>query len=841
MPLQTAGATSALRAERCPPPAPAPDFVRLLAEVHAERRAEELRRQADRRAADSPSPVFLDRRLSVGFSAPQGRRSGYRGSHSRPARPGGSDRASGSHRRSPPRYSSSTSPAHSPPSMPPRSPTSAAADAACRSRSRSGSSGREPPRQLAAAAPAGCPAPRAARALRSGGQSPPQRPLLPAAGAPQPARSSGHSPPPQRPLRAGGPAQRLGTRHTARDLPPPLSGTRPAPQPGAVLSSSAAGAASRRTAPRPRGKGPPQPAARGATQRCRSPTHRASVASAPCDTHMGRRSPPPRAPAPAPAPAPADRLSGQLQSSPPAPPLIPGPPVLSISPLTAPQSPPELAHTPVARGSPWRSPYQNQPCGVTPTTEASSRGLRWQRGASMGSPHSGSRSAGRPRLMLPGTPGTERAAPGAAARAAAWVGALPPPPACLWRFAHPAAPLLSRSTRTGAALRLTAVVMRHGDRSPVTGGTERSLGPHIDRRHVDFWVRCMPPPEQVATAATAFPVGGETAAATTVSGSAVTGRPESAWPYGLLTRLGAEQAQAVGAALARRLVKHGSGLRRRRLSSTLRVHCEASAASRTQQTAQWVMMGLFPGADGRSGVGTVHAPGPDQQVLVFDARRSTQTARLAALQAHSAALGAPPANAGAVRVVRQLLHIPERFRDDDAIDRAREVCACHEPHGLPLPGKLSAADAMQLQGAAVASATHAASSLPLLRVLIGPLVRALAARLRGATAAPLAPTELALWVGHDGTLHQLLSILGLHDGGWPPYCAAVVAELAVRGKRAAEEPLLRLSYQGRVWAPELPAPAAPDADGWLPAFEALAALEAAAGDPEVWDPGNPDG
>eukprot|EP01062_Namystynia_karyoxenos_P082104 TRINITY_DN9184_c0_g1_i2.p1 TRINITY_DN9184_c0_g1~~TRINITY_DN9184_c0_g1_i2.p1 ORF type:complete len:516 (+),score=144.47 TRINITY_DN9184_c0_g1_i2:98-1549(+) len=376
---------------------------------------------------------------------------------------------------------------------------------------------------------------------------------------------------------------------------------------------------------------------------------------------------------------------------------------------------------------------------------------------------------------------------------------LPPPPA-------------------GATLRHVAVVMRHADRAPVTGGLKRSMGPHIDRRYLDYWVRAMPQPEEAAAAAAAFPVAG------TASASAGGTNRDLAWPYGLLTHLGARQARSAGADLRSYVGSYGAGGG----LTPAGVRCTASPAPRTQQTAQWVLSGLLPG----QGAGTVQVEVPQGagQVLVLDPRSTTpeQEPYLQAVRRYGGALAPPIVDPAVTQLIREKLEVPGNFGMQDAVDRTREVCSCHLAHGLPLPSGVDADALALLRAADVATQLHAAARAPLLRLLVGPLLRALCESAGRAAETPSELCDLALWVGHDSTLHKLLALLGLHDGEWPPYCAAVTLELAVRPTfRGRPKQFLRLSYRGKVWQPT---GLVDSGGGWLPAKRALGELLSLAGD-----------
>eukprot|EP01062_Namystynia_karyoxenos_P082103 TRINITY_DN9184_c0_g1_i1.p1 TRINITY_DN9184_c0_g1~~TRINITY_DN9184_c0_g1_i1.p1 ORF type:complete len:503 (+),score=92.44 TRINITY_DN9184_c0_g1_i1:98-1510(+) len=336
--------------------------------------------------------------------------------------------------------------------------------------------------------------------------------------------------------------------------------------------------------------------------------------------------------------------------------------------------------------------------------------------------------------------------------------------------------------------------------------------------HRRRWVRAMPQPEEAAAAAAAFPVAG------TASASAGGTNRDLAWPYGLLTHLGARQARSAGADLRSYVGSYGAGGG----LTPAGVRCTASPAPRTQQTAQWVLSGLLPG----QGAGTVQVEVPQGagQVLVLDPRSTTpeQEPYLQAVRRYGGALAPPIVDPAVTQLIREKLEVPGNFGMQDAVDRTREVCSCHLAHGLPLPSGVDADALALLRAADVATQLHAAARAPLLRLLVGPLLRALCESAGRAAETPSELCDLALWVGHDSTLHKLLALLGLHDGEWPPYCAAVTLELAVRPTfRGRPKQFLRLSYRGKVWQPT---GLVDSGGGWLPAKRALGELLSLAGD-----------
>ena len=197
-------------------------------------------------------------------------------------------------------------------------------------------------------------------------------------------------------------------------------------------------------------------------------------------------------------------------------------------------------------------------------------------------------------------------------------------------------------------LRHVIVVMRHGDRAPIS----QSAGDFSVRPYNDFWLRQLPSPDEARRWDAAHPVSGPHQ---TVD--------ETVAPYGMLTSRGAAQCRALGEEVRARLLSVAPGLLRR-------VSARSTNIRRTQQTAQSFLFGLLPG-ETRAGVPVLVRPWAEENLV-------PKLEECPRLQEAASRIKPGDADAALKRSLAALLGYPP---DAVNVNQAREVLTCVLAHG----------------------------------------------------------------------------------------------------------------------------------------------------------------
>lgn len=280
-------------------------------------------------------------------------------------------------------------------------------------------------------------------------------------------------------------------------------------------------------------------------------------------------------------------------------------------------------------------------------------------------------------------------------------------------------------------------------------------------------------------------------------------------PFGQLTRLGAQQCYALGAALRSSLETYAPHLLP--VNNTKAETCASAEGAealaereegsggdagggvvavatnirRTQQSVQNVLRGLLAPTP------TVRVPVAvrelDDEVLI------PRPSQCAALQQRMDALRAAQKEALAPRTPSSGGATDRRFNaslearaaatlqyEDGALrlDQAREVLVCLVAHGDALPPGISVDDVLTLSSLNIERWTEIYRDRTVARLSVGRLLHALEGHLvSAASRAPAAP-KVVLLSGHDSSLVPLLAALDVFDHPeWPPYAADIRVEL----------------------------------------------------------------
>ena len=340
------------------------------------------------------------------------------------------------------------------------------------------------------------------------------------------------------------------------------------------------------------------------------------------------------------------------------------------------------------------------------------------------------------------------------------------------------APDPSRYAAPKADLLQKVLIMRHGDRGPIS----ESAGSIVLDPAV--WSKRMPSAEKICAWDHAFPVDGPTLA--------IDAGHE---PFGSLTTVGAQQCHALGTALRRQLEEHAPHLIP---SAPEHIAVRATNIRRTQHSVQNLLFGLLAGEPFTVPI-TVNPferetllPNPrvcptlQRRLEEIKGTETVAPADAAVLDAAAAAMGY--GDAGQLR-----------------LDQAREVLCCKLAHGDPLPAGISEEMLVRLMRINARRWGHRFADDVVKRLGMGQLLHEIASSL-SAAAQPVgsdAPPGLVILSGHDSSIVPLLVALGpgLFDDEWPFYAASVAIELGrIHGSPDGSDPALgvRLLYNGAV-------------------------------------------
>ena len=341
----------------------------------------------------------------------------------------------------------------------------------------------------------------------------------------------------------------------------------------------------------------------------------------------------------------------------------------------------------------------------------------------------------------------------------------------------------------GTRLLASSVVIRHGDRAPIGNIFDRDVRGALREA---FWATAVLPPSDIESLNARFRVRG--------TGSA---RPPSAprWPFGALTRRGADQSFIIG-----RHLRHVYGPV---LTAPSNVECRSTCVSRTVRTAQCFLSGLCTSSsswdDGEvddaalESLAIVVEEAPEAWTIAhFNYARALVPVMIEDYNSRNAALQSTPLAAEAkTELQRALPQFRERWGRASLLHffdalRCRHSHRCGAIAGVD---EAAIADGISAGIAGVfwrtfaerhgATSNGAMVSGALLEEVAVSFAVAAAAAVPGSTAAARAASpSLRVYVGHDTTIMPLLVGLGLdsdEESGatrpWPLYSSNVRLEL----------------------------------------------------------------
>lgn len=345
-----------------------------------------------------------------------------------------------------------------------------------------------------------------------------------------------------------------------------------------------------------------------------------------------------------------------------------------------------------------------------------------------------------------------------------------------WRYPPP----------EGKRLLQVIVALRHGDRAPISPNAG-DLVPDVDA-----WTARLPKPSDADRWDAAVPVVGPS-------------EPIDAneAPFGVLTVAGAQQCEALGASIRESLLAHAPHLLPTE-SSHLRLR--ATNIRRTQQSVQNVVFGLLAT---RSSSSSGAGGGVDDLALVVPQPTGVPLLDGLGIAVNDFDMSEVliPQPYACPALMERMLELKPAMEAVTSLEDGRVLCAVSEALGYPPP----AAENFKLDQAREALVCAFTYDDPAPRSITSDMVEALlrinaqrwgvrygdpiVARLgmgrllgeignymdQAASADVGQPPRVVLLSGHDSTIVPLLAALGLFNGLWPPYAAAVRLELGEAG------------------------------------------------------------
>jgi len=344
-------------------------------------------------------------------------------------------------------------------------------------------------------------------------------------------------------------------------------------------------------------------------------------------------------------------------------------------------------------------------------------------------------------------------------------------------MAHPLPPSL--------VLRHAVVVMRHGDRSPISNKLGNTA---LD---VKFWRTRLPSEGELEAWSSAHPVHGPTKRLD---------HPNN--PLGQLTTLGARQCRDVGAAVAARLQEHAP-----HLDATSAPTARSTNMRRTVQTAQCFLSGL--GAP----VGTVvHVREWLDETLVPNVNKTPALGT--ALK--GADVTAEESNAIDAPELRARLVATLGFTSPSAVpvSQVREVLVCLSAHSQPLPSGLTADDVHSVEELDARVWARRYRPVPVARLGMGALLHELRSLLTSIAAGERAG-GVDVFACHDTSLVAMLCAMDAFDERPVGYASSLLLELAEDDLEGTFFVRTLLNFEPIVFGGELGAPECPHGSEWV--------------------------
>ncbi|CAE8595765.1 unnamed protein product [Polarella glacialis] len=331
-------------------------------------------------------------------------------------------------------------------------------------------------------------------------------------------------------------------------------------------------------------------------------------------------------------------------------------------------------------------------------------------------------------------------------------------------------------------VRLVQVLHRHGARTPL------ALLPGMPAVGSTDWESMWGQCRRVRSSKQ--PVASEvegSVSSLSFEGSASAGDASSEYgPCGMgqLTRLGERQLEALGSFLRGRYLLHGEGSGKGLLQDShspvpSEVAVFSTSTSRTILSAQFLLKGLFPSADGQLLADLVQVPHRDwlNETMVHNYASCDRLRQLQA-EARSRVYGGLLTRHTLARLAEAIAGGEEEAQRLGVVgggDPLRSLRA----HGLPLPAGISEGLARDLDasGHALLEDSHGMGSLEVRRLGAGRLTADLDARIAARTANSQSPLRLIDYSAHDTSISGLLCALGLPQHRWADLASSIIIEL----------------------------------------------------------------
>jgi len=350
----------------------------------------------------------------------------------------------------------------------------------------------------------------------------------------------------------------------------------------------------------------------------------------------------------------------------------------------------------------------------------------------------------------------------------------------------------SDASDSSLVLRQVVVVHRHGDRAPLSlkvGSWEQSSDLE------EFWKERLPSKDAIQR-------WGETN--TDPTGMYLKPKGESSsttWPYGHLTKVGADQLRTLGSRLRERYVSLLSFLPPTITASSSKATLQVRSTRypRTIHSVMNLLLGLYPAdsreidpATGKGASVNIHSEAKADEYL--DGGSEDSCPRLKELREKlDKSLSVPRRFLDAQAKVRSAMSDEGAAPVNVSYIRASEVSICHRSHGLPMPNNMAASVVQDVTDFNAWIYGQRGANIEISRLGIGPLVSDIVGgfdEMTGGRGGPL----MRVFSGHDSTLMPFLVALGAYDDKWPPYASYVTLELLYDEKE--DKHFIRTSYNG---------------------------------------------
>jgi len=315
----------------------------------------------------------------------------------------------------------------------------------------------------------------------------------------------------------------------------------------------------------------------------------------------------------------------------------------------------------------------------------------------------------------------------------------------------------------------TAVFVRHGDRTPISRGVGTAMNVDHDR---ELWESLLPSEDDARSWDSQNPVVPKE----------ISSKPYDLGraPYGQLTRQGASECVDIGKDLRKRYIDDMEFLPKTFDLDKMKIR--STNLRRTQQTAQNLLLGLYPPESRPSGekesqIPIKTMPIEDETLIPNAGGKCERCAKLTGELA-LAARGMTFVKKAEREMMRGLGYPPGGVR----WAQAREVMTCYLLQNRTLPNGLTAddVDRMGEVNSVIWGAQY--NDMDVGRLATGRIFMEVYEDMETAIDDCEDCNKISIYAGHDSTLVPILCSLGVFDDTWPPYASNIVLELAEDSK-----------------------------------------------------------